>query len=198
VLDANQVANAARRGNALTEPVRVMFGWSLTEPDVRLSGRGVLRMAPPYRARLDLFTGSGEGVVSAALVDDGMRLPPGVAAEFLPPPALFWAAVGVFRPGATALVVDAKGDPDSEIQLRYRPPGGGELHFRLEGNVLTGVELLRGGQVVERVEADPDVEGGFPRETVYRHMGEFRELKFELESVDRVEDYPEGIWTPGT
>ncbi len=187
---------AAEGRNNLIEPVRVVFEWSVAEPDLRTSGRGVLRMEPPYRARLDLFTGGGEGVVRAALVGDEMRLPPGATAAFLPPPALFWAVVGVFRPGVAALVADAVGDPQGELRLRYRMVGGGELHFVLEEGALRQAELIRGGHTVETVILGAELEGGFPRTPTYRHMGEFRELTFELESVERVESYPEEIWDP--
>ena len=81
--------------------VRMVFRWSLQEPGLRLSGDGVIRMESPYKARLDLFTDQGEGVARAALVNDELRLPPEAVEVPLPPPPLFWATLGIFRPTIT-------------------------------------------------------------------------------------------------
>ena len=56
---------------------RVVFDWRMLDGDARFSGRGVARIEPPYRARLDLFGPGDETVLSAALVDQDVRLPPG-------------------------------------------------------------------------------------------------------------------------
>ena len=48
------------------------------------------RIEPPSKARLDLFLDNGEGVLSAALVDDELRLPHGAPEDILPPVELMW------------------------------------------------------------------------------------------------------------
>lgn len=195
-VDAERAALGAERRTALQDPVRIIFGWSLSEPDLRTGGRGVVRMEPPYRARLDLFTGNGEGVVRAALVDDELRLPPGMPGDFLPPPALFWAAVGVFRPGAYARLIGGEGKDVESVRLLYRPPGGGELGFVIRERALSEAERLENGHVVERVIVNAGEGPGFPSTSVYRNLAEFRELKFELESIEHVEEFPPDIWLP--
>jgi hypothetical protein len=84
----------------------------------RFNGRGVARIEPPYHARLDLFGPRGDTYLSAALVDDQIRLPPGVQAVQLPPPALMWAVLGVVAPPAEAVLVGTRQDPE-RAELYY-------------------------------------------------------------------------------
>ena len=98
-LDYYRRALLVEASTRLETPVRLIFDWSVREPGLRSGGRGVARLEPPYRARLDLFTGRGETVLRAALVGDDLRLPEGASGELVPPPALFWSSLGIFRPG---------------------------------------------------------------------------------------------------
>lgn len=197
-IDAEGVAEQMTLSTRLQEPVRIIFDWSLNEAGSRTSGRGVVRMEPPYKARLDLFTGKGETVLRAALVDDALRLPPGgEGRELVPPPSLLWAALGVFRPGARAYLVTGTALQDDQVSLSYGYAGGEEARFRISGDVVQEAELLRGGQVVERVDLEREGESAFPAEAVYRNLGEFRELKLMLDSYESVEVFPPDIWLRG-
>ncbi|MYH49667.1 MAG: hypothetical protein F4151_09125, partial [Gammaproteobacteria bacterium] len=98
-LDYHRHALLVEARTQLTTPVRLIFDWNVREPGLRSGGRGVARLEPPYRARLDLFTGRGETVLRAALVGDDLRIPEGASDELVPPPALFWSSLGIFRPG---------------------------------------------------------------------------------------------------
>ncbi|HET9947451.1 MAG TPA: hypothetical protein VFQ22_00865, partial [Longimicrobiales bacterium] len=98
VPDAQGVARRLVDGTGLEDPLWIVFDWQLNDQGQRVNGRGVARVEPPYRARLDLFLDNGETVVSAALVDGDLRLPPGSPDDILPPPDLMWGALGVFRP----------------------------------------------------------------------------------------------------
>jgi len=195
--DAGQLALGRERSNRLEGPVRVVFQWSLEEPGLRLRGRGVARMEPPYRARLDLFMANGETVLRAAMLEDDLRLPAGMSTSLLPPPALFWSAMGIFRPGRGLEMVGADADSGGRLRLQYQLASGQELRYRVRERAVEEVELLRGGQALERVVLTASTTGGFPTETVYRHLGEFRELKLNLESVDSVDPFPSDIWEPG-
>lgn len=196
-LDPRQEALALERATQLEGPVRVVFAWSVDEPGLRARGRGVARMEPPNRARLDLFAANGETVLRAAMVGDELRLPPGYQASLVPPPALFWSAMGIFRPGAGTYLLGGEREAGDRVRLEYRVSDGQELRYRLWNRTLERVELLRGGQTFEQLTLTPSREVRFPREAVYRHLGEFRELKFTLETVDHVEPFPPDIWHPG-
>jgi hypothetical protein len=196
-LDPGQEALQLERASRLEGPVRVVFAWSLDEPGLRVSGRGVARMEPPDRARLDLFSGSGETILRAAMVGDELRLPPGAQSSLVPPPALFWSALGIFRPGSGSFLAGGDREGDDGIRLEYALPGERELRYRLRNRAVEGVELLRGGQVFEQLSLVPSSDTRFPRETVYRHLADFRELKFTLETVDDVDAFPSDIWEPG-
>ncbi|MGH7460782.1 MAG: hypothetical protein ACREMA_07105, partial [Longimicrobiales bacterium] len=118
----------------LRSRMRVVFDWSLQDRDARFSGEGVTRLEPPYRARLDLFGPRGEGYLSAALVDFELRMPPGADTNVLPPPALLWSVLGVFRTPQGAQLASAKGD-SAASELVYRV-GNQSWTFKLNGSRL--------------------------------------------------------------
>lgn len=163
---------------------------------MRVNGRGVARIEPPYRARLDLFLGNGETVISAALVNGELRLPPGAPDNILPPQDLMWGTLGVFRPEAGTELIGGDRLEGQGLQLRYRHEDGHELHYFLAAGVLRSLELLEGGYVVQRVEVAEEQEGRYPSEATYRNLAAFRELKITRESLDVVSPYPSDIWSP--
>lgn len=194
-VDPSRVALGAERAIPLQAPVRLVFDWSLSEPDLRVNGRGVARVEPPYRARLDLFTRSGETVVRAALVDDELRLPPGTRRELVPPPALFWGVLGVFRPGTGATLLGGERVEDG-VRLLYRLQSEEELRIVLADTEIQSLEGLEDGHVVERVRLEMAEDWTFPRRARYRHLADVRELELTLTEVQTVEPYPPDIWNP--
>ncbi len=196
-VNAPRTALALEAHTALTEPIRVVFGWQLNESGTHVKGRGVARIEPPYRARLDLFLNNGETVVRAALVDGDLRLPPGAPTDLLPPPDLMWSVLGVFRPGTDAALVGAERVDGGGVLLHYRYGDGRGLDVRVVEQSVRRLEVLdRGGHTVERVELGFDGSGRYPEEATYRDLSAFRELKLTRESVERVEPYPPDIWNP--
>lgn len=194
-IDAEQAALVVERATRLDRPARLIFEWNIRESGMRLRGRGVARVEPPYRARLDLFTGSGETVVRAALVGDDLRIPVDAPPGIIPPAPLLWASLGVFRAGARLSVLGARELDDGQLLIRLRDPSGGELRYRVRDRRILEVERVRDGHVVERVEVEPG-DGPFPREARYRNLADFRELNVRLEGMDYVESYPPDIWNP--
>lgn len=177
-------------------PSRLLFRWSAREPDFRGSGMGVARVEPPYRARLDLFLDNGETAAIAALVDDELRIPASLPTELVPPAPLLWAALGVFRPGAGAEMLQG-GVADGAMEVRYRLRAGGQVGFRLRDGALIEAVLLEGNAVVQHVfVSDPGTVVAFPGEATYRNLTDYRELKLILESVEHVDSFPPDIWTP--
>ncbi len=74
---------------------QVVFDWEFEQGDARMRGEGVVRIAPPDSARLDLFLGGGFGGGAAILVGDELRAPLVESARRLIPPApMLWAALG--------------------------------------------------------------------------------------------------------
>jgi len=196
-LDPAQEALGTERATRLEGPVRVVFDWSLDEPGLRARGRGVARMEPPDRARLDLFSGTGETVLRAAMVGDELRLPPGASSTLVPPPALFWSALGIFRPGGGSFLSGGSREGEDGVRLEYMLSADRALRYRLLRRVVQEVELLRDGQTFERLTLSPSPDARFPRQAVYRHLADFRELTFTLQTVDDVDAFPPDIWEPG-
>lgn len=193
-VNASQLALRLEAQERIDAPTRVVFEWAVAEQGVRASGRGVTRMEPPYKARLDLFLGNGETAGRAALVDDALRLPARMPPSVLPPPHLLWATVGVFRPGLGTALLGADRE-DGRIRMRYGLPGGREAHYLIANGRLEEVEVLRDGTVVQRVTLERDGLG-VPTEAVFRDLVEVRELRLTRESVQQTEPFPSDIWYP--
>jgi hypothetical protein len=194
-LDPEQAVARASLADGLDTPHRVVFEWSMSEPGLRASGRGVARMEPPFRARLDLFLDNGEAAGRAALVGDDLRLPVDLPLEVVPPAHLLWGVLGVFRPEAGSYLAGAE-QVDGETRIRYLATGqGGEVRYRLLGARMTQIEVAREGSVVQRVVLERDALG-IPATATYRDLVAVRELKLTRVSVQQTEPFPPDIWYP--
>ncbi len=194
-IDAGQLAASAERASELDAPYRVVFSWSLNEPGMRLQGQGVARLEPPYRARLDLFNGSGERITAAALVDGEVRMPADLP-SVLPESTLVWASLGVFRPTSGMWLAGGSWRSDGAAELRYLPSEGSELLVRLERSRIRDMEVRTGGRTVEDLRLTLGNGERFPREATYRDLRNTRELRITLESVEHVESFPTHVWDP--
>ena len=194
--DAPGAASALTEETRLETPLRIVFGWELNDAGQRVEGRGVARVEPPYRARLDLFLNNGETVMSAALVEGDFRLPAGAPDDILPPPDLLWGALGVFRPTPAARLLGGDRLEGEGVRLRYAYADGRELHYGLEEGAVRTLEVLAGDAVVERVEVALVAPERYPVEATYRNLAEFRELKLVRESLQRSEPFDSDIWDP--
>ena len=187
----------ASEASRLVQPVQLTFAWRAREPDFRHEGFGVARVEPPDKARLDLFLDNGEAAAIAALVGDDLRVPAGLPLELVPPPALLWAALGVFRPGAGTEVLDGR-RADGAMELRFALPGGDLLRFHMQGRRVMEAAVLRGGDEVERVAvAGYGEDAAYPAEATYRNLRDYRELELRLESFEHVDPFPPHTWDPG-
>jgi hypothetical protein len=186
----------AVQSTQLRSRLRVVFNWSLQDRDARFSGEGVTRLEAPYKARLDLFGPRGEGYLSAALVDFDLRLPPGATANLLPPPALFWAVLGVFRAPQGAQLISASGDSTSS-KLRYRA-GDQTWTFSLASGRLRRAEWEGPAQGRQTVEIADYGARDLPARVVYRDWRAFRELTITLTQAYDADPFPPDTWTPGS
>ena len=196
--DAATTARSLERTTGLVEPLHIQFAWRLNESGSRMDGVGVARVEPPYRARLDLFLENGETVLSAALVDGELRLPPGAREDILPPLDLMWGALGVFRPITGAELVGGERLEGDIERLRYRLPDGAELSYELADGDLRAVEVLRGDDVVEwvRVTGSGDADGRYPTEAIYRNLADYRELTITRQELHSVDSFDPVIFDP--
>lgn len=196
-IDYHRRAMLVEARTKLSTPVRLIFDWNVREPGLRSGGRGVARLEPPYRARLDLFTGRGETVLRAALVGDDLRLPEGASDELVPPPALFWSSLGIFRPGGDYRLAQGWEADDGTLRLTYDSSSRPDLLYQLDGNGdVAALALLREGETVDQLSLALPLRDGFPAEATYRNLIDFRELTFTLDTVETVEPYPSDIWLP--
>lgn len=187
------LADEAVAATAPDRPLRAIFDWRMLDGEARFSGSGAARIEPPYHARLDLFGPRGEAYLSAALVDEDVRLPPGAGDVPLPPPPMMWAVLGVVAPpdGATLAGTRVR---DGRAELYYAR-GDEQLIYHLENGRLRRVSWEGGGRRM-----DVELTGrtaGLPREAVYRDWSGYTELRITVEQVDEVDPYPAEIWRPG-
>jgi len=193
-VDVEERALVAEATTRLEGPLRIVFDWNAREVGgSRLSGAGVARAEPPYRARLDLFLDNNEAVARAALVDGDLRLPGGTPDDLLPPPHLLWGTLGVFRPGLDQTLLGGE-TVEGALRVRYRLEDGSEIHYRIAGGRVLGVERLRSGSVVQRVEMEYEEGESVPSTATYRDLAEGRELVLRRSSLERVEPFPPDIW----
>lgn len=194
-IDAERAAARALATSQVTAPSRVDFEWSLSEPGLRVAGKGVARLEPD-KARLDMFLRNGANVITIALVDDEVRVPPGQMFNVLPAPPLLWAALGVFRPDDSMTLLGGEALGDDVVRLRYELDDGTELRYRIDAGRVQRVEIREDGHVLHRVTLTLEDGYDHPTEATYRHMSAFRELKVRIDSVKTVETYPARIWDP--
>ena len=193
-VDAARVALRLEVATRVKRPARILFSWSLSDRDARFQGRGVARVEPPFKARLDLFSGSGETIARAALVDDDLRLPRGAPDGIIPPAELLWGTLGVFRPGSETTLLGAENLGDGRVRLSYQRPDGLVVRYTLKGDGVEEVERIRQGQTVERVTLEQERVDQYPEEATYRNLAAFRELRLSRDSAVPVEPYPPDIW----
>ncbi len=194
---ASGVARTALETTRPSGPSRILFDFRVREADLRFNGRGLARVEPPYRVRLDLFGHGGETIFQAALVEGVLRIPPWAPEELAPPPALLWAALGIFRPDPDLEFLGGARSPSGRVTLRYRGEDGLELLFQFRGSRLRRAELYRDGHLSEEVDLSLDEDLGRVVETVYRNQALFLEMTFSLESAEDVEPFSPDIWYPG-
>jgi hypothetical protein len=178
-------------------PVQIVFDFRVREAEFRYQARGVARVEPPYKVRVDIFSPQGETLFSGALVESDLRIPSWAPRELAPPAPLLWASLGVFRPDPSWELLGGFQGREGEVFLRYQ--GGEEQEIRLgvAGGSLVRAELHKNGHLSEEVDLSLDETSGAVLETVYRNLAEFLELTFSLESVETVESFPADIWLPG-
>ena len=187
------IETEAVSSTARTAPVQILFSWNVTDRDARFTGEGVARVAPPDRARVDLFGPRGEGYLSAVVEGDELRLPSGAANVPLPPPELFWNVLGSFRPPDGAELVGAARD-NTTTRLEYAN-GDDRWKFTLEDGTLRRAEWTGDGQGRRTVELTGRDSLGLPIGATYRDWPAFLELRLTTKEVRNVNGFPSEIWT---
>lgn len=175
--------------------VQVMFDWSMTDRDARFSGRGVLRLENGSRGRVDLFGPRGETLAAAIVEGAAMRVVPEAAREMLPPPALLWASLGVFRrPDGFALTGSAASGESATLEYVRNDT---KWRFTFEGDRLRTTEWTNGaGRRTVILSGAADF--GLPEQAVFRDWTAFRELTLRVTEVEEKAAFEPDVWTlPG-
>jgi hypothetical protein len=175
--------------------LHVVFDWNMTDRDARFNGRGVLRLDRDYRARVDLFGPRGETFAAAIVEGDAMRVVPPGAEALLPPPAMLWSALGVFRSPA-GVGMTGTTPADGGYTFAY---AGGDVRwtFRFENDLLRSTEWTQ-GRARRTVVLSGTAAFGLPQQAVFRDWAEFRELTLSLTDVQERTEFEPDVWVlPG-
>jgi hypothetical protein len=164
---------------------KVVFQWDYSQPELRIRGEGVARIAPPDSARLDFFV-NGQGTGHALLVGDEIRLQSGQASmrDFLPPAPLLWAALGRLHVPAAADTTVRVDSDTLRIDIGHEP-GWRATFF---GEQLRRLELIDGGRIPQWVArpADGPIRYEQPRLR--------RTLQLTISRDDTVPGFDASIW----
>jgi hypothetical protein len=186
------------RAVAATTPdnrIHVVFDWHMTDRDARFSGQGSLRLDHGYRARVDLFGPRGETLAAAVVEGEVMRVVPAGAESLLPPPAMLWSALGVFRAPADAPLTGST-LTDNGFTLAY---AGGDARwtFGFHGDALRSAEWSH-GRSRRTVVLTGEAQYGLPGQAIFRDWAEFRELTLRLTDVQERTAFEPDVWVlPG-
>jgi hypothetical protein len=180
-------------------PALWKFTWSYQDETFESRGDGVVRIAPPERARLDFFLGNGMGGGYAILVGDSLLVPgPDLVRRFLPPAPLLWAAIGrlslpptadtIARVDGDTLRVDLgtlRGTDASKAQ-------GRAWRLAFAGTVLARAERIEDGRVQEWMTRRRTAAGHW--ELLYVHERPPRRLSISVTDTSIVEGFDDAIW----
>jgi hypothetical protein len=192
--DAEAAAEAVRQ-TAPSQRLHVIFNWEMRDRDARFNGQGVLRLDDRYRARVDLFGPRGETYAAAIIDGETMRVAPAGADALLPPPALLWSVLGVFRPPVDAPLT-ATSRTDGGLALVYQRDGA-TWRFGFENELLRSTEwTARDGR--RTVQLSGNAGHGLPQQAAFRDWTEFRELTLNVTDVEQRAFFDGDVWTlPG-
>lgn len=171
--------------------IQVFFDWNLEDREANFTGRGVLRLDADRRGRVDLFGPRGETYAAAILQGEDLRAVPPAALSMLPPPALLWSALGVFRAPTTAPLTGT-GTADGRTTLEYRRDGT-LWRFGFENDRLRSTEWTDGAGR-RTVELSGSADAGLPAQSVFRDWTQFRQLTLRVTEVEEIAGFEPDVW----
>jgi len=170
----------------------IVFRWTFSDRLFGARGDGAARVAPPDSARLDFFADGGLGGGYAIVLGDSIYTPGGdQARRYLPPVPLLWAAFGTLRLVGLDTLLRVDGDTlRADILSDTLSPASRTTFWRVAfvGRVLTRVERVDGGRLVEFVER---VDSAQVR---YRHNAARRSLGLTIQNVTKGVAFDPTIW----
>ena len=173
------------RAELLHAPQLVVFAWSYEDTEMRARGEGSARLTAPDSARLDLFLAGGLGSGTALIFGDSLILPSnaGLIKRFIPPVAMFWAAIGrlAVGPGDTTVRVDGA------LTRADIARGGSVMRVSFDGERLASLERIADGGIQERVTR-------LAEKTEYQHLGARRRLTLVITRTTNVAGFDASIW----
>lgn len=182
IADPDTLASRLRSMGTPKGPELIEFRWRYRGHQGRFSGEGAVRFNPPDSVRLDLLGPGWSGLQSAVMLGDRTYYI-GEQQIDLPPPTLLWALFGVFSPPRGVVPEGSKRGDRSELAYQLSTFERIVFAFDVAGRLI-GAERRVRGRAVQAIEVKPggsDETGwDWPRETRYRDIGEFNEVRVEV------------------
>ena len=180
-------------------PALWKFTWTYEDETFSANGDGVLRIAPPQRARLDFFLRNGMGGGYAILIADTLTVPgPDMVKRFLPPPPLLWAALGrLALPPTQDTIARAEGDTVRVDLGTLRGADASKADGRawrltFGNSALARVDHIESGRVTEWMSRRRNASGHW--EVQYIHERPPRRLSISVTDTAIVEGFDDAIW----
>lgn len=180
-------------------PMTWRFTWTYTDDTFNANGDGVLRIAPPNRARLDFFLKNGMSGGYAILIDDTLHVPgPDMARRFLPPPPLLWGALGrLALPAAADTAARVDGDTLRVDLGTLRgadasKAAGQAWRLAFAGTVLSRVERIDDGRRIEWMSRRRNEQGQWAIQ--YLHESARRRLTLNVNDTTVVDGFDDAIF----
>ena len=180
-------------------PALWKFTWTYKDETFEAKGDGVLRIAPPERARLDFFLSNGMAGGYAVMLGDSLFVPgPDMVRRFLPPPPLLWAALGQLAlPPTPDTIARIDGDTLRVDLGTLRGADASKADGRawrllFGGTVLARAERIEDGHVIEWMSRRRAPGGGW--DIQYVHERARRRLAISVTDTIIVEGFDDAIW----
>lgn len=180
-------------------PAVWQFNWTYKDETFTANGEGVLRVAPPERARLDFFLKNGMSGGFAIMEGDTLFVPgPDLVKRFLPPPPMLWAALGRLKlPPAPDTVARMSGDTLHADLGTLRgadasKSDGRAWRLAFAGTALVRVDHIDDGRLIEWMTRTRDAKGQWG--ITYVHETGRRRLTLAVTDTALVKGFDETIW----
>jgi len=180
-------------------PQQLRFTWTYKDETFEANGEGVVRVAPPTKARLDFFLRNGMAGGYAILVGDSLIVP-GIelVRRFLPPVPLLWATLGrLALPSTMDTIARLDGDTlRADLgALRGKDASasdGRAWRVAFVGRGIARVDRIEGGRVIEWVMRRQNPAGQL--ELLYVHEQARRRLAIIVSDTTQVEGFDDAIF----
>jgi hypothetical protein len=174
--------------------VLTRFRWRFEDTQLRVSGQGAVRVAPPDTLRADI--GAAFGLARSTVVlagDDVVARPADVVERLLPDRFALWAALGTMRAPEGPLAVE-KQEADGRVRWRVTDAAGRVTLFEVVDDRLVSVTREEAGRASTMLVLTREGTDGAVRRARLTDYGRAARLDIEIMARETSEPFPPETW----